>query len=105
MRFLRSFAVAVILGVLTVSAFAADTPRRACLNKDEQRAAQAAGQAIPLAQAIRALRTQGRRADVVRARLCRGPNGLVYLLTLLARNGKVTQATLDAANGNLIGGR
>ena len=31
-------------------------------------------------------------------------DGLVYVLTLLARNGKVTRATVDAASGELING-
>jgi hypothetical protein len=41
---------------------------------------------------------------VVRARLCRRGTGLVYVLTLLAPSGKVTRATVDAANGELIKG-
>jgi uncharacterized membrane protein YkoI len=32
------------------------------------------------------------------------PDGLVYVLTLLSRNGKVTRATVDAANGTIVGG-
>ena len=78
---------------------------RACLNKAEQRAAVADHKAIPLAQAIKSLHAHGRRAELVRARLCRHGDGLVYVLTLLARSGKVTRATVDAANGELINGR
>ena len=38
-------------------------------------------------------------------RLCRlEPKGLVYVLTVLARNGKVTQARVDAADGHWLGG-
>ncbi|MBI1204021.1 MAG: hypothetical protein GC182_16080 [Rhodopseudomonas sp.] len=84
---------------------AAETARRACLDKAQQRAAVASHKAVPLAQAIRALRSHGHRAEVVRAELCRRGDGLVYVLTLLARSGKVTRAEVDAGNGMLISGR
>jgi uncharacterized membrane protein YkoI len=81
----------------------ASQPRRVCLNKDQQRAAISEGKAIPLAQAMHAV---GRRPrEVVKARLCHDTNGLVYMLTLLARDGKVTRATVDATNGRVISGR
>ena len=41
--------------------------------------------------------------DVVKARLCRQEKGLVYVLTVLARNGKVMQARVDAADGHWLG--
>jgi uncharacterized membrane protein YkoI len=98
---------AIILAVLCAgAAFAADSPHPTCLNKDAQRAAVASHEAIPLAQAIATIRAApNRRAEVVRARLCKDDNGLVYVLTLLARNGKVTRATVDAVNGTVINGR
>ena len=74
----------------------------ACLTKAEQRAAVAARQAIPLAQAIKILRAHGKQAEVVRARLCRRDERLVYVLTLLAHNGKVIRTSVDAANGELL---
>jgi uncharacterized membrane protein YkoI len=42
---------------------------------------------------------------VVRARLCHGDDGLVYVLTVLGREGKVAQLTVDATKGTLIGQR
>ena len=78
---------------------------RACLGKTEQRAAISQGQAVTLAAAIRSARgsERGRGArEVVRARLCREPNGLVYVLTVLARDGKVTHTTVDASNGKVV---
>ena len=41
---------------------------------------------------------------LVRARLCRGNDGLVYVLTVLARDGKVARLTVDAVKGTLVGG-
>jgi len=81
---------------------------RSCLSKAEQRAAISNGQAVTLATAIRSVRgtVRGRGArEVVRARLCREAEGLVYVLTVLARDGKVTQMTVDATSGKVVEAR
>jgi uncharacterized membrane protein YkoI len=88
-----------------VSPASAAGSHRTCLTKAEQRDAVQCGRAIPLARGIRSVRRH-RRVEVVRARLCRHGDGMVYVLTLLARSGKVTRATIDAATGKHIkGGR
>ena len=92
----------LLLGLTAVPAMAADPPMRGCLTKAEQRAEVDAKKAVPLAQAIKTLRDKGHRSEVVRARLCRRGDGLVYVLTLLAGSGKVNTASVDAANGELI---
>jgi uncharacterized membrane protein YkoI len=79
-----------------------------CLSKAEQRAAISNGQAVTLATAIRSVRgsVRGRGArEVVRARLCRQADGLVYVLTVLARDGKVTHTTVDATSGKVVEAR
>lgn len=103
----RLFLITALLGALAAPAWAADaTPHRGtCLSKSEQRAAVAAQRAVPLARAIKTLRARGQRAEVVRARLCRRGDGLVYVLTLLAPSGKVVRSTVDAATGEPINGR
>jgi uncharacterized membrane protein YkoI len=73
-----------------------------CLTPAQRRSVSASGKVVPLSKAIRAARA--RKVDVVDARLCKGPKGLVYLLTLLAQDGKVTRATVDAASGLLTDG-
>jgi uncharacterized membrane protein YkoI len=105
MPVLRSLPVALLLGLLAVPAFAADAVPRTCLNKAEQRAAVAEHRAIKLTQAVKSLRAHGLRAELVRARLCHRDDRLVYVLTLLARSGKVTSSTVDATNGDIIKGR
>ncbi len=103
----RLFVLLLSVGLATAgltAVGAADSPHRACLSKAEQRAAVASHRAIPLAQAIKSARRHGRRSEVLRARLCHRGSRLVYVLTLLARNGKVTRASVDAANGELITG-
>jgi uncharacterized membrane protein YkoI len=84
----------------------AQLARYNCLSKSEQRAAVASHRAVSLAHAIRSARKHHRKkVDVVGARLCRRGSRLVYTLTLLAPNGKVTRVTVDARNGVLIKGR
>jgi uncharacterized membrane protein YkoI len=103
----RLLFTALLYGLLAVPAFAADPPhhRATCLSKAEQRAAVASHRAVPLAHAIKSVRAHRHGVEVVRARLCRHGDRLAYVLTLLARNGKVTRATVDAANGEVIKGR
>jgi hypothetical protein len=93
-------APALAFAMLTVDP-ATPVAERRCLNKEQQRAAIAAGKAVRLGVALRAVK---RRGDVVRARLCEGSNGLVYMLTVLARDGKVTRVTVDATSGSVLTG-
>ena len=100
--------VSALLVVLAVPAGAAEAPLHqaarhgACLSKAEQRAAVGAHEAIPLAEAIKILRAHGKHGEMVRARLCRRDDRLVYVLTLLTHNGKVFRTSVDAANGTLL---
>lgn len=72
-----------------------------CLSKEQQRLALATGKVVPLAQAKRL--AAAHKGEVVRASLCYRHSNLVYLLTLLARDGKVSRVTVDAATGRLAG--
>jgi uncharacterized membrane protein YkoI len=73
-----------------------------CLTPAQRRYVAATGKVVPLSKAIRA--AHARRIDVVDAKLCKSPKGLVYLLTLLAHDGKVTRVAVDAASGKLSDG-
>jgi len=86
-----------LVAMLTSSAAAQERP--SCLTSAEQRAAIAAREAIPLATVRQ--RVSG---ELLRARLCRDSRRLIYLLTVLARDGKVRQVTVDATNGTVISG-
>ena len=97
--------LAATLAVLSAPALAAPDEERTCLSKAEQRAALSSGQTVTLAAAIRSARgsVRGRGArEVVKARLCREAKGLVYLLTLLTRDGKVTHTAVDATSGKVV---
>jgi len=96
----RALATAILLLALSASLLLA-ADEQTCLTREQQRAAVADGEAIPLAAAFKTVRGRGR---VVGAQLCREPKGLVYVLTVLARDGKVTHARVEAAHGGLIDG-
>ena len=97
----RNLAIAIVLLSLAASPLAA-ADQHVCLTRAEQQAAVSGGQAVPLAAAIKAARAHSRARQVVRAQLCRDAKGLVYVLTVLARDGRVTHARVEAANGGLI---
>ena len=103
----RMAAIALLLIASATAATAAEKDKaRVCLSKSEQKAAISNGQAVTLAQAIRSVRgsVRGRGSrEVVNAQLCREERGLVYLLTVLARDGKVTHMTVDATSGKIVG--
>jgi uncharacterized membrane protein YkoI len=98
----RAFAAIAFITWATPLAAAEANAEERCLTREQARAAVAGGQVVPLGSAMRAVEGRG---QVVKARLCHGPKGLVYLLTLLARDGKVTRATVDAGTGRLAEGR
>jgi uncharacterized membrane protein YkoI len=82
---------------------AAAEPVRACLNQKERRAEAESGKLVQLEAAMHTARTR-MAGTVVRARLCHGADGLVYVLTVLAHDGKVARIEVDAVKGTLIGG-
>ncbi len=98
-------ATVMIFGALGLPAIAADAQHHgACLTKAEQRAAVDANRAISLAQAIKSLRQYRKYSEVVRARLCKHDEKLLYVLTLLGRSGKVVNVTVDAVSGEYHAG-
>jgi hypothetical protein len=74
-----------------------------CLSGAEQRAAIANGKTVPLATVIHSLHRAPK--DVIKAQLCQEPDRLIYMLTLLGRDGKVKRAIVDAINGAVVGER
>jgi uncharacterized membrane protein YkoI len=76
---------------------------RGCLNQKERRALVENGTVLRLAVAVHAVRSHV-MGTLVRARLCRRPEGLVYLLTVLGHDGKVARLAVDAVKGTLASG-
>ena len=102
MRITASLLLALVLGT-AVPGVGTAVERKSCLSPDERRAIIAAHKAIPLTHAMHVVKSK-LRGEVVKARLCRQERGLVYVLTVLARDGKVTQARVDAADGQWLEG-
>jgi uncharacterized membrane protein YkoI len=104
MGFAKRFAVAAmtVLALAPARAGAAELAHN-CLDQKERRAEIESGRVVRLDIAIRAARSK-MPGTVVRARLCRGNDGLVYVLTVLGRDGKVARLTVDAVKGSLLGG-
>jgi uncharacterized membrane protein YkoI len=100
----QRFAIAAFTALALIFALApARAEEGACLNQKERRAELESGRLVHLASAIHTARTR-MPGTVVRARLCHGPDGLVYVLTVLAHDGKVARIAVDAVKGTLIGG-
>ncbi len=97
----RTLLLAAALCALPGIAGAAE--RKNCLSPEERQAALTARKAVPLARAIRVVKARV-RGDILKARLCRQERGLVYVLTVLAHDGKVLQARVDAADGHWLDG-
>ncbi len=95
--------VALVLTLLApLSVVPADAePRLRCLTRDQQRTALTERRAVPLAAAQKAARARV-PGEIVRARLCQEPDRLIYLLTVLPRDGKVRRITVDAKSGAVV---
>jgi uncharacterized membrane protein YkoI len=99
------FAIAVSL-VALVCALAparAEEAEHACLTQKEHRAEVESGRLVSLGSAMHMARTR-MPGTVVRARLCHGPDGFVYVLTVLGHDGRVARIAVDAVKGTLVGG-
>ena len=102
MRFAQRFAI-VAMTVLSLAPARAAELAHDCLDQKERRAESESGRVVRLDAALRAARSK-MPGTLVRARLCRGNDGLVYVLTVLAGDGKVARLTVDAAKGTLADG-
>ena len=100
----RLISAALLLGAMGLPAMAAEATHGSCLTRAEQRPAVDDHRAISLGQAIKSLRQYRKYSEVVRARLCRKDDKLVYVLTLLGRSGRVVDVTIDAINGEFNAG-
>jgi uncharacterized membrane protein YkoI len=98
MILVRSQLTGLVLGASAAAATAAHAADR-CLSPNEQKAKTAAHAVVPLARAMRSVKSRG---EIIHAVLCERGGRLVYVLTVLGRNGKVGQASIDAANGSVM---
>jgi uncharacterized iron-regulated membrane protein len=99
-RFVLIALVLFGLGPVSTQPAGAETRTR-CLTTEQQRAAISDRRALPLATVRRAVRTRV-PGDPVQVRLCLDSDRLIYLLTVLPRDGKVRRVIIDAKNGAVI---
>jgi uncharacterized membrane protein YkoI len=90
----------LVLGSLSIRSVEAEQRMR-CLTGEQQRTAIAERRAVPLAAVRRSVRARV-PGELVRARLCQESERLIYLLTVLPRDGKVRRVVVDAKNGAVI---
>jgi len=89
-----------VFGSLSVGPAEAESRMR-CLSRDQQRAAIAERRAVALAAVRRSVRARV-PGELVRARLCQEPERLIYLLTVLPRDGRVRRVIVDAKSGAVV---
>lgn len=95
--------LAALLAGATLGLVQAAEPEQ-CLTPEQRRAAISSQKAVPLARAVRAAKARY-GGELVGAHLCERGKTLVYVLTVLGRDGRVMRVTVDAASGRLVGGR
>jgi uncharacterized membrane protein YkoI len=110
---IKSFVAAALTALALVPASAQEPARQAhpgtdiahaCLDQKERRTEIETGKVVNLTTAMRVAKSL-KPGTLVRARLCHGNDGLVYVLTVLARDGKVARLTVDAVKGTVVGER
>lgn len=74
---------------------------RSCLSAPEVRELVDKAEVVPAARAIHAAKA-ARPGEVVKVRLCKQDAVLLYLVTLLAKDGKIRILEVDGRSGNLI---
>jgi uncharacterized membrane protein YkoI len=99
------FCVCLLTGAIAAGAStpAMADPAPHCLSRQQQKTMAAAHTVTPLSKVMRTVKKRY-GGDVLRARLCEKDEKLVYLLTVLARDGKVVRASVDAGSGKMAGG-
>lgn len=77
-----------------------DSAPNACLTADEMHSAVNANEAVAPALAHRRAR-EAAQGDILRMRLCREDGVLMYLVTVLKRDGRVARVTIEAVSGKV----
>ena len=72
-----------------------------CLPPREMQEAVAAKGVVAPASAVMTARRQVPGADVVRASLCRNSDDLVYVISVLQKDGRIVQVMIDGSSGRV----
>ncbi len=74
---------------------------RNCLPPREMQEAVASKGVVTPASAVMTARRQVPGADVVRASLCRSSDDLVYVISVLQKDGRIVQVMIDGSSGRV----
>ncbi len=94
-----------LLGYLGAAPAEAAAGPEICLSPGEIQEAIAQGQVIEPRAALLVARRLVPGADVMRGRLCREDNALIYQVLVLRKDGRLVHVTIDAPSGRIIDGR
>lgn len=83
------------------SAQSASAALRNCLPPREMQETVAAKGVVAPASAVMTARRQVPGADVVRASLCRSSDALVYVISVLQKDGRIVQVMIDGTSGRV----
>ncbi len=99
---LPGFLAAFLLGAATIGHGHANpaNAQSACLSGPDMRKAISAQRAVQPDVALRSARAAA-PGDVVRMRLCRDDEELVYLVTTVMKDGRVHRVTVEAKSGKV----
>lgn len=101
MRIVVFLTFASLFSFLAPPLAVADGSAGSCLSDAELRDLVNSGQIVPQIYAFRTARAQS-GGDVVRASLCPAETGLVYVITTLSKDGKLTRVTINAVTGKPV---
>ena len=101
MRMVVFFTLVSLFLPLAPQIAAADGSLGSCVSDAELRDLVNSGQIVPQIYAFRTARAQA-GGDIVRASLCPAETGLVYIITTLSKDGKLTRVTINAVTGKPI---
>ena len=77
------------------------SPKSACLSSHETRLLVERGEVIPVHKAMQIARNRI-SGEIVKARLCPDGEQLIYLLTLLDKNGQISVMGMEARTGHIL---
>jgi uncharacterized membrane protein YkoI len=90
-----------LLGFVNAARAGGTADAQSCLSARDMQEIVSSNSVVAPAQAIRQARRAVPGADMLRANLCRGGEALVYVITVLRRDGRVVHVTVDAPSGKV----
>jgi uncharacterized membrane protein YkoI len=91
----------VLLGLLSVARGEGAIVAQPCLSSREMQEIVAANRVVPPALAVGQARRAVPGADMLRASMCRDGEAIVYVISLLRKDGRVVHVVIDGPSGRV----